>query len=87
MMGAKEFLPGDIVAWDYNSEVVYLFEYEYVEIIGGKAKVKGVPGSIVRSCKDGKEFTPSRCHGYFAFSQCRKSSLSERMEYEKAISI
>lgn len=84
----NEFLPGDIVAWDDNSGAVYLFEYEYVEVIGGEAKIKGVPGSIVRNVrKDGKEFTPSRCHGYFAFSQCRKPSLSERLEYEKAISI
>ena len=82
-----KFLPGDIVAWDYASGVVYLFEYEYVEIIDGKATVKGVPGSIVRSRKDGKGLTPSRCLGYFAFSQCRKPSSSERMEYEKAISI
>lgn len=85
-MDAK-FLPGDIVARDYVSGVVYLFEYERVEVIGGEAKVKGVPGSIVRSRKDGKEFTPSRCHGYFTFSRCRRPSLSERMEYEKAISI
>lgn len=87
-MTGDNFLPGDIVAWDDNSGVVYLFEYECVEIIGGEARIKGVPGSIVRNaCKNRKEFIPSRCHGYFLFSQCRKPSLSERMEYEKAISI